>query len=174
MNFTGNSYGVRLNSKQLQAQCKDNFYIRTGSNPVFILKFSNATIRTDNEYTFYGLQIKTPYEIGVKRVCDCTEDAFWRVSFNLNDTKPAVSAPAGVGVGTSAQIIGGIAVGGSGSGAGGVAGMTLPKLVNQVAAINSFEETLTLNDFTKPSPTPPSPQATALSVQSESNAAFDG
>ena len=83
LNFIGNKYEIRLASKQTAAFCKDNFYLRTNNN-LFVLNAANVTISTTNEYTFLGLLTKTNYEIGVKRVCDCNEDSFWRFSFNLN------------------------------------------------------------------------------------------
>lgn len=83
INFTGNTFSLRLGSKQIPPQCRDNFYLRAIPY-LFTLQAANVTIRSSNEYTYTGLSTRTNYEIGVKRVCDCSEDSFWRLSFNLN------------------------------------------------------------------------------------------
>ena len=88
VNVTRTTYGIRLGSKQNPPLCKDNFYIRS-NNGLFALVVANITIKTKDEYTYTGLLNKTPYEIGIKRVCDCNEDSFWRFSFNLNFEIPA-------------------------------------------------------------------------------------
>jgi hypothetical protein len=137
INFNWSPYGLKLGSKQTPSGCKDNFYLRTVPN-LFTLQSGNVTIKSTNEYNYTNLKIQTSYEIGVKRVCDCTEDSFWRLTFNLNFQLGSTASTSSVSSTTGQR--------------------SLPSVFSNslLANVNSL-----------------SLQPSAVSVQAESNNAFD-
>lgn len=79
----GLTFNLRMASKFIPSgNCRDNFYLRNISGN-FVLQAANVEIKTSNQYTYNNLQILTSYEVGIKRICDCVDDSFWRISFNL-------------------------------------------------------------------------------------------
>jgi len=79
--YNGVTYTFLASSASLPSDnCLDYWYLYQG---LALISQGVATPSTSIEFTIPGLQVGIKYTVKVKRVCDCSTDAFWSSSFSV-------------------------------------------------------------------------------------------